>query len=186
MHKASPERENRLEHLQAFLERQTGRAMPVKSKQKLTALSPNMGAEKNQKNEKTDRSKAVTRTASQKDIHEKEEDEDGTRSVKAEIDYSNKSAARHIVTDQTSKKQKLRDKVMKNLDWIRTGQRPSEASLKSLQSRITQTSKAAMSNKVELEPISEDASEAQLNDPKLTCEVCSQPCGDPQDIELNQ
>ena len=107
-------------------------------------------------------SKTVSRTGSQKDVREKceDNDEEGTRSVKAEFDYTHKNAARHIVADQTVKKQALRDKVLKNLDWIRTGHRPSEASLRSLQSRITQTSKAAVTYP-ELDSIAEDAHEGE-------------------------
>jgi hypothetical protein len=67
------------------------------------------------------------------------DDEDEKRSVKAEIDYTFKDAARHIVADK-NKKNYLRDRIMKNLDSIKNGKVLSERSYKSTQSRFTDKS----------------------------------------------
>ena len=45
------------------------------------------------------------------------------RSLCAEIDYTKKDAAQHIVQNEAnSRKQKLKDRILKNLEGVRTGQ----------------------------------------------------------------
>ena len=63
--------------------------------------------------------------------------DDETRSVKAEIDYKSKDAARFIVAEQKNK-QKLQDKIISNLDSIK-GKALSQKSFKSIASRVTNT-----------------------------------------------
>jgi len=130
---------------------------------------------------------------SKKDVKERDnladnpynDDEDETRSVKAEIDYKLKDAARHIVANQNSKRQ-LREKVLKNIDSVvKPGKHLSEKSLQSLQSRISNISKRTSAQPIvpALAAIEEDA---QGEKEQPACEVCRAKFDDKQDMELNQ
>ena len=93
---------------------------------------------------------------------EQEESDDETRSVKAEIDYTMKGAARHIVADtQTKKMLKLIDKMDNNQNKTL-----SQKSFKSVQSRMSNVSNNRRSGAVvtsptkdNLDPIKEDEHE---------------------------
>ena len=69
-----------------------------------------------------------TKKAGQKETAKKEDryDNDETRSVKHEIDYAKKGETRQILKDgikqNVEKKQRLRERILRNLEGVRTGQ----------------------------------------------------------------
>ena len=56
------------------------------------------------------------------DVDKKSDHSLEARSVCAELDYTKKDAATHIVKNEaSSRKNKLRDRILKNLEGVRTG-----------------------------------------------------------------
>ena len=113
---------------------------------------------------------------------EEEDLEDETRSVKAELNYNFKDAARHIVADKNSNRARLREKVLHNLDALRSGQPTSViSSMRSTQTRVTTTT-SKMQTPAGLEAVPESKEETK---DELSCEMCKTRTLDEKDQELN-
>jgi len=148
----SVEQIKRLEQLNKYLQQNRGKQPQPSAKMRLAKSTDMVGL-----NQKTNNQRASKIESKQIEMQKTEESEkDETRSVKAEFDYQSKGAARNIVVEQSFKRQQmLREKVIKNLESIKQN-KPAEMSLKSelksLKSRISNTSKMNTSIPLQTEP----------------------------------
>lgn len=111
---------------------------------------------------------------------------EGMRDVTTEIDYSKKTASRHIVSQKNDDKSKLRARLLRNLDCVRAGKQilASEKSLVSQSIASTNArldrARAKRSMVFEMDQVLEEEEKV------LACEVCETVIDNEFDQGLNE